>query len=133
MLIEKDKIPKSSSFVLKSTALQQSMQAAGITVSTSLRHVSSGIFFDAYFWPPRPGVPYERFYVRAGCVPSSEAQAARQFVESDVLPSFVRWAKEILALPPDSPVRRSEQVLAFAFPGHAPNNSFKPKPLRGSA
>jgi len=133
MLIEKDKLPKGTSFILKSGVLVDALTAAGISVETSLQHVNSVIFFEALFWPPRPNVQHERFYIRAGSVPASEARPAREFMESIVLPEFVRWAQGILALPHDSPVRCSEQVFAREFLGHTPNNSFKPKPLRGSA
>ena len=115
MLIEKEKISKNSSFILRSSLLEQAMHEAGISTDTSLRHVSSRIFFDAYFWPPRPNVPYERFYIRAGCVPTIQSHEARLFVQTHVIPSFIDWASGILSLPSDSPVRRSEQVFGREF------------------
>ena len=133
MLIKKDKIAKGTSFILKSGAFEDALTAAGISVETSLLHVNSAIFFDAFFWPPRPNVQHERFYVRAGSVQASQARPAKEFMESIVIPEFIQWAQGILALPLDSPVRRSEQVFTRNFIGNTPNNSFKPNPLRGSA
>ncbi|WP_368566318.1 hypothetical protein [Pseudoxanthomonas sp. UTMC 1351] len=124
MIIEKDKIPKGTSFILRSSALLEALTTAGISVETSLQHLNSKIFFDAFFWPPRPNVQHDRFCVRAGSVPASQARPAREFMESIVLPEFIQWAQGILALPQDSPVRRSEQVFAREFIGHTPNNSY---------
>lgn len=74
MLIEKAKIPKGTSFVLRSSVLLEALAAAGISVETSLQHMNSKIFFDAFFWPPRSNVQHERFYIRAGSVPASQAR-----------------------------------------------------------
>ena len=115
MLIERDKISKSSSFILRSSLLEEAMHLAGISTDTSLHHVSSSIFFDAHFWPPRPNVPYERFYIRAGCVPTIQSNEARLFVETHVIPSFIDWASGILSLPNNSPVRRSQQAFGREF------------------
>ena len=112
MLIEKDKIPKSSSFVLRSSKLEEAMNNAGISVETTLQHLNSPVLFVAYFWPPRPDVPHDRFFIRAGCVPSTHARDARIVVESEVLPEFILWAQHILSLPANSPTRRSDQVFS---------------------
>ena len=112
MLIEKDKIPKTSSFVLRSSALEEAMKSAGITVETTLRHLNSPVLFTAYFWPPRPNVPHDRFFIRAGCVPNAQAKDTRILVESEVVPEFIAWASNILSLPSNSPIRRSDQVFS---------------------
>jgi len=110
MRIDKDKIPKGSSFVLKSSIFEEALQSAGITTDTHLNHINNPRrLFDAYFWPPNPNVGYERLYVCAGIVPSAEAAAARQFVASQVIPQFIAWASSILAEPQTSPIRRAQQ------------------------
>ncbi|MDR3221451.1 MAG: hypothetical protein LBU46_05500 [Candidatus Accumulibacter sp.] len=109
MFINKCKLPKSASFVLRSFVLEEAMRSAGISVETRLNHVNSVNFFGAFFWPPNPNVAHERFYVGAGAVPSSEARDARSFVESSVVPQFIAWAKDLLSLPGNSPIRREEQ------------------------
>jgi hypothetical protein len=128
MLIEKNKIPKGVSFVLRSSALEHALQSAGISVDTHLRQTNTCIFFGADFWPPNPNVAYERFYIQAGVVPSSYASEARRFVEATVLPQFIAWAKDILALPYNSPIRRSKQYFTSSFTQVTPNNSFKRTP-----
>lgn len=111
MHIEKCRLPKGRSFVLPSSALSSALEAAGIHVETSLHHLDGSQLLEAWFWPPRPGVPCERFYLRAGTVPSTQARAARLHVETSVIPQFIAWATSILALPANSPIRRSEQVF----------------------
>lgn len=69
--------------------------------------------FEAFFWSPRPGVPQERFFVRAGTVPASQVQDFRFQLESRVLPEFIAWACGILALPLNSTVRRSDQEFRW--------------------
>ncbi|GHT91136.1 hypothetical protein FACS1894185_6080 [Betaproteobacteria bacterium] len=112
MLIEKDKLPKGASFVLRSSTLELALISAHICLDTSLRHVSNPrVFFEADFWPPNPRVPHERFYIVAGIVPSSLARDARSFLEATSLPQFVSWAQSILALPENSPIRRAKQYF----------------------
>ncbi|MBW8310735.1 MAG: hypothetical protein K0M64_01760 [Rhizobium sp.] len=133
MHIVKDKIPKNASFVLRSSILDEAIQRAGIDAEIDLHQIHSRILFDAFFWPPRPNVPHERFLVRAGSVPNAQAGAAREHIEVIVIPGFISWATGILRLPINSTARRSNQEFACELPAHTPNNSFKPNPLRGSA
>lgn len=122
MLIEKEPLPKGASFVLRSSRLDEALRLAGISVETSLRHVNSRIFFDAYFWPPSPNVAHERFYIRAGIVPVSTAREAREFIEASVIPQFIAWSSDILSLPHNSPIRRAQQYFRSEFVGRAPDN-----------
>jgi len=112
MFIEKDKIPKSNSFVLKSSTLEEAMKNAGISVETTLQHLNSPVLFTAYIWPPRSNVPHNRFFIRAGCVPSAQAKDARILVETEIVPEFIAWATHILSLPSNSPTRSSDQVFS---------------------
>ncbi|MDR2678524.1 MAG: hypothetical protein LBB51_03700 [Zoogloeaceae bacterium] len=52
MRIEKAKLPKGTSFVLRSSILEEAVLRAGITTEISLHQVRSRTFFDALFWPP---------------------------------------------------------------------------------
>lgn len=133
MLIKKDRLPKGLSFVLRSSVMEEAFRSAGITTDASLHHLCSGIFFDAYFWPPNPNVAYERFYIRAGVAPSSQAREARDFAERIVIPRFVAWAGHLLSLPLNSPTRRDPQHFSLAASGLTPHPSFHPNPLRGPA
>ncbi len=109
MRIEKSKLPRGMSFVLKSSALERALADAGIGLETCLTHTSSGIFFDAHFVPPNRNVAYERLMVRAGAVPADTSRAARAYMEDTVLPELVAWIKDILAKPENSTIRRERQ------------------------
>jgi hypothetical protein len=119
MRIEKAKLPKGTSFVLRSSILEEAVLRAGITTEISLHQVRSRTFFDALFWPPNPNVPHERFYICAGAVPASQARAARDYMETNVIPGFIAWATGILQLPANSMVRRNNQQFTCAFPDYA--------------
>ena len=69
-----------------------------------------------FFWPPNPNVPQERLYIRTGAVPEVKADEAREFVENSVIPEFAAWLQAILALAPDSTIRREEQYFERALP-----------------
>jgi len=108
---QKAPLPKSRRFVLRSTSLEQALREAGIQLETSLRFVSSDVYFLAYFWPPNPEVPHERLYIQAGSVPSAEAFASREHIERSVLPRFALWVNRLLSLPLNSPIRREKQIF----------------------
>jgi hypothetical protein len=113
MQSETAKLPKSHSYVLKPSVLEEALLSAGIDVSTHLVRRPGGLF-DAHFWPPSPDVPYETLYIRAGSVRASEAAAARQRFETVILPLLVAWISSILAQDRRSPVRREKQRLNLA-------------------
>jgi hypothetical protein len=116
MRIEKSSLPKGMSSALKSSVLVRALSEAGIELDTELIHGSGGIFFDAHFWPPNQNVSYERLYVRAGAVQASASREARAYIEDSVVPEFVAWVKNILALPSNSPVRREQQYFVREMP-----------------
>ena len=116
MQIEKCRLPKGMSFVLRSSAPDAALDPAGIHTQVLLKHVDAGVLLDAFFWPRRPSRPCECFYLRAGVVPSTDANLARRHVETVVIPEFIAWASGILALPTDSPIRRSEQTFFHLGP-----------------
>lgn len=118
MHIVKDKVPKGESFVLKPSILEQMIHEAGFSAQIDLHQTHSDILFDAFFWPASPNVSYERFLVRAGTVPSDQARAARNHMESMVLPEFTAWAASLLQLPQNSTVRLSKQEFSRELPGH---------------
>ena len=115
--IRKTTIPADFSYVLRTSALETALRDGGIKIDTSLNHGKSTPYFTAYFWPLRAGIAYERLYLQAGSVPSAHARAAREHIESQVLPAFVAWVRDILALPVNSPARRMEQTFALHFHG----------------
>jgi hypothetical protein len=119
MDIEKSPLPKSMSYVMKSSVLDEALSQSSIKVDTTLRY-TPGRFFDAHFWPPNPNVPHERVHVVVGAVPASAGHVARQYVKGAVIPEFISWLAGILSLPQGSPVRREKQLFSRAFP-HGPS------------
>jgi hypothetical protein len=109
MKIEKVKLPKSMSYVLRSSTLENAMQDSELAIVATLVQGPSPILFDAFFWPPQPSAPFERVYVRAGAVEASQAKEVRSFVEGSVVPEFISWLHGILQLPINSTRRREKQ------------------------
>jgi hypothetical protein len=134
MHIEKSPLSKKMSHVLKSSVLEQALSQAGIQLEVSLVHdAGAGCLFRGFFWPPHPNVPHERLYVQAGAVPNAWSQMAREYIEASVVPHFVTWVQNILALPVDSPVRRERQCFSPALPAHLSDLSLNQPRLRRSS
>ena len=110
MKSETAKLPKGQSYPLKPTALDAALLEADIKLDAYLIR-SPGNLFDAHFWPPNYNVPYERLYVRAGSVPSTDAAEARHKIETVTLPALIKWISGILAQDRKSPIRREQQVI----------------------
>ena len=110
-VIEKQKLPKGMTYSLKSSFLFGALADAGIGFHVHLLYAGYGWLFDAHFWPSNHRVPYERLYLRAGAIPSSQAKAAREFLENTVIPQFIQWALAIARLPTNSPIRREQQLF----------------------
>jgi hypothetical protein len=104
--IEKAPLPKGKTYVLKSSVLEQALLDAGFTLPTQLVHTAENIFFEAQYSPPNPDVPQEQLLVRAGAVASGFGYAARQAIETAVIPEFIEWLRSFLTLPENSPLRR---------------------------
>lgn len=111
MNITKEELPKGLSWPLQTSALASALEHAGITIDCSVNYTRSVGPLTAHFWPPNPNVDYERVYLTVGAVPSAAAQSEREHMSDRVLPSFVSWLKAIIALSPDSPIRREKQIF----------------------
>jgi hypothetical protein len=116
--IEKSRLKMGMSYALKSSVLERALSQAGIELEVQLIYSAGNPFFSGYYWPPNPNVAHERLYIQAGAVSSEDCSEARQYIESSVMPMFVAWAKSILALPANSPIRREKQ--------HFSSTSFSP-------
>jgi hypothetical protein len=113
---EKAKLPKGMSYPLRASFLINALAAANLTIDTQLINAPSRIFLDAHFWPPNAAVPHERLYVRASAVLAQEASAAREYVESSVIPELIAWIQQLLSLPEQSPTRASQQYFRREWP-----------------
>lgn len=116
MHIEKKKLSKGQSYLLRASALEAALSGSAIAANVYLVQGSGGKLFECFFWPPNPNVPHERLYIRTAAVPEASAHEARLFVEKSVIPEFTAWLKGILVLAPNSTVRREEQYFERSLP-----------------
>ena len=117
MIIKKEALPRGHSYALKPSTLESALHAAGVTTHRWLDQLRGRMtqgretlhIFDAEFWPPHPGRPYEALAMRSWAIPSEHRPEARAYIERVMLPEFISWICGIEALPTDSPTRRKEQ------------------------
>ena len=80
---------------------------------------TEGVLFRADFYPPaHPGacsVKGETLHVTCRSVPSAEKLAARTFLESKVIPSFVQWIKALEEMPDNATVKRAQPSFTRAW------------------
>ncbi len=110
-VIEKPKLQKGVSYVLKTSMLQEALERAQIDCHVLLSYGAlrlGGSVLEAHYWLPNAHVDHPRVYVRAGVVPSAERSAALSALGNEILPTFTAWLARILALPADSPVLHAE-------------------------
>jgi len=116
MKIDKDKIPKGSSFALKSSILLKAFEKSKITTETHLCFINNNkILFDAHYWLPNKNVDYFRFYIRTGVVPSNRRKEAKEFLEKEVIPEFIEWAVNLINLPGNSTKLLTEKYFIRNF------------------
>jgi hypothetical protein len=99
MQIEKHKLPKGYSYPIKSSIFESILNENNISTFVHLIYKYSKIFFDAHYWLPNQNVSNARFYVRIGCIESSKHKDALKFMNTIVMPDFIKWCKKMLSLP----------------------------------
>lgn len=106
MTVEKPKLRKDLSYVLKTSLLKEVLEQARIDCHVDLKYwtpQSGSSVLEAHYWLPNANVDYPRVYVRAGVVTSAERQAALDALRSQGIPAFISWLSQIVALPNGSP------------------------------
>lgn len=106
-VIEKPKLPKGMAYVLKTSMLQAALEQAGIDCHVEVRYwtpQSGDSVLEAHYWLPNSHVAFPRVHVRAGVVQGAERRAAQEALAHEILPVFIDWLAQILALPLNSPV-----------------------------
>ncbi len=92
------------------------MREGGVELDTFLgQSARSGSFFTAYFRPLSPNDPHENFSISASAVRSTDAHRARAYMMETVVPDFVLWARSLIVLPVNSPIRRERQSFSREF------------------
>ena len=81
---------------------------SNIIIDTQLLYSPTHQFFEAFYWLPNHNIDYYRLYIRTGSVVSSSAKHAKTFLETEVIPEFILWLKELISLPDNSPKLNNE-------------------------
>lgn len=132
MDIYKDQLPEGVSYALKPSVLEAALQTGGVRTEARLYQwrngwSESGVLFQADFYPA--GRYYrnqdELLTVTSHAVPSSIRLQARSFLESSVLPDFIKWIAGLERLPAGSTVRREKQSFARVW---QPSENDSPNP-----
>ena len=103
--VEKPKLPKGQSYVLKTSSLQELLNDTHIKTSVHLiyQHTSNSlseiVLLDCHYWLPNANVPHSRFYVRTSAVPSKDRKIATDWMQLRVLPELIEWMTKIVAQP----------------------------------
>ena len=103
--ITKPKLPKTLSYVLKTSQLAKALANAEIDCHVSLKYwtpTGGGYILQALYWLPNARVSYPRVYISAGTVPVAWQTAASEAFLASALPAFIHWLQAILALPDNS-------------------------------
>ncbi len=136
MRSSKDKLSRGQSYPVQSARLAEALAEDNLAIAVSLhqRNWSGwtyGQLLVALFLPegatwspasyrtfgdPAFNEPGERLAIATRAVPSGQAAAARAFVHDEVVPALRFWIRDILALSPQSPIRREVQRFSRAWP-----------------
>ncbi|EQA69753.1 hypothetical protein [Leptospira noguchii] len=113
--IQKEKIPKGFSYLLKTSELIAAYDSAEIKIETILTYSTGNENFTVHFWPPNPNINQERLYIIVGTVPSQFAHLVRESMKSKILPEFMKWITGLLSLSANSPRRNQTQSWLWEF------------------
>lgn len=98
LIVEKPKTWKGLSYVLKTSVLEKALIEAGLDCYVQLvywtpkqDHKTHCSIIEAHYWYPNNNVPYYRFYIRAGVVPSNERENVEALLSNEVLPKLIQW------------------------------------------
>lgn len=113
LTIKKEKIPRGFSYPLKTSELIAAYNSAEINTETILNYSLNYSNFRVHFWPPNVNINHERLYIVIGAVPTELAYTAREIMKSKIIPDFIKWIKNLLLLPVNSPMRSQSQFWEF--------------------
>lgn len=103
--IDKAKLPKGMSYILKTSELQNAMAGSDTTVKLHINYRYNKIWnrvFDCKYWLPNANVDHRRLYVTTLAVRVADKQQITEEFLSVVLPQFIKWVDMLNALPDNS-------------------------------
>lgn len=114
----KEQLPKGRSYPLKPSVLEGAITDAGLQLPIELTRwdYKQQQVFEATFYPEGSFPEELCFWVACGAAPSERSAEIRAALESDGIPRFIQWAKEIESLDVKSPRRREHQRFRWEFP-----------------
>ena len=72
-----------------------------------------GIIFEVIYWPPNERFDYSRLYIRSGSVLLCDIKKARDGLNKEVYPMFLKWIKSI-DISPNSPyLNNNPRLIAY--------------------
>ncbi|TGE23441.1 hypothetical protein [Hymenobacter metallicola] len=122
--VEKAKVAKGQSYVLKTSDLQAVLTNAGITCAVHLiyrssHHPQDVTLLDCHYWLPNARVPHERFYISTTSVAFENRKLAADLLQTQAIPALIKWMQEIVRQPENSTaVRHNMEFRARLVDGH---------------
>lgn len=111
-IIDKPKTWKGYAYVFGSSILKNEMITNGIDCYTHLVYwtpqgdnKTNSFLIEAEYWSPNENVPYYRFYIRSGVVPSNIRKEVESIFIAEVLPKLIEWMQKKINEPVNSRIK----------------------------
>ncbi len=119
--VEKPKLQKGLSYVLKTSLLKDALEATGLELNIDLiywnpyRIPNGETILECHYWLPNENVDHDRFYIRAGTVKSENRKIAQELLKKEVIPKFVDWIIKIKSLLQNSTALKHNMYFNAVF------------------
>jgi hypothetical protein len=113
--IEKDKKPRDLSWILKSSVLEAAINTAGIQAEFTAKYWLNGPLLECFYWSSNEKSSNGRFYIRTGVCEGYERKDQQHAMETDVIPNFIEWARELVELPDNATELLKEPYFSAYF------------------
>ena len=116
MEITKNKLPKGSTYPLKSSLLKVALEASDINLPVTLCYEDSADLFVAHYFFPRTWEDFEKINIFSGSVSSRDSEEAIEHLESRVIPEFITWLSEYVNAPENSSKYTGHNSVKWSSP-----------------
>lgn len=120
MTINKPKVPKGLTYIIKSSQLKELFEELKLDIDVSVNyHVSKegsdGIrVFECRYWLPNMNVPYDRFYITIGTVSVSNKDKISILLKG-LFPKFKEWILFLMSQPENSTFLKHNSYIRANF------------------